>query len=91
MDNLYLLHTPGHTAGSMSMIIDDEIALAGDTLFGVFKGSVFPPYAEDEELMIKSWKILLSTNCKLFMPSHGTSITRSLLEKSFKRRAKSHE
>ncbi len=34
----YILHTPGHTAGSLSVIIDDEIAVVGDTLFGVFPG-----------------------------------------------------
>ncbi|WP_281774626.1 MBL fold metallo-hydrolase [Methanobacterium formicicum] len=38
----YLIHTPGHTEGSMSLIVDDEIALVGDAMFGVFNWSVFP-------------------------------------------------
>ena len=53
--NAFLLATPGHTCGSMSLIIDNELALVGDAMFGVFSGSVFPPYAQDIDLMIKSW------------------------------------
>jgi len=34
--NAYIMPTPGHTPGSMSVIIDDEVALVGDTMFGVF-------------------------------------------------------
>ena len=83
-----LIHTPGHTRGSMSLIVDDEIALVGDTLFGVVKGSVFPPYAEDEKLMIKSWEKLLQTNCFLFIPSHGTANGRDLVERDYRRRTK---
>jgi len=38
----------------MSVIIDNEIALVGDTMFGVFKGFVFLPYAEDVKKVIHS-------------------------------------
>ncbi|MBN3034191.1 MAG: MBL fold metallo-hydrolase [Bacteroidales bacterium] len=34
--NTVIMHTPGHTKGSMSVIIDDEFALVGDAMFGVF-------------------------------------------------------
>lgn len=34
--NAYILHTPGHSIGSMSLIIDEEIAIVGDAMFGVF-------------------------------------------------------
>ncbi|HBL74567.1 MAG: hypothetical protein A2W90_20990 [Bacteroidetes bacterium GWF2_42_66] len=43
-------------------------------MFGVLKWSVFPPYAEDEELMIESFGKLLETKCPEFLPSHGTAI-----------------
>ncbi len=49
----YIMHTPGHTSGSVSVIVEDEIALVGDTLFGVYKGSVFPPFAENADVMIQ--------------------------------------
>ena len=40
----YIIHTPGHSPGSLSVVVDDEVALVGDTVFGVFRGSVFPPF-----------------------------------------------
>jgi glyoxylase-like metal-dependent hydrolase (beta-lactamase superfamily II) len=80
------MHTPGHTRGSLSIVVDDEIALVGDTMFGVFKGSVFPPYAENAGVMIQSWGKLLDTSCRLFIPSHGTANSRSLVERDFARR-----
>jgi glyoxylase-like metal-dependent hydrolase (beta-lactamase superfamily II) len=86
--NAYLIHTPGHTAGSMSLIIDYELAIVGDAMFGVFKWSVFPPFAEDEKLMIKSWGKLLQTKCHVFIPSHGTANIRSLVQKDYNKRNK---
>lgn len=86
--NAYLTHTPGHTNGSLSLIVDDEIAIVGDTMFGVFKWSVFPPYAEDKDMMIKSWGKLLETNCSKFLPSHGTANNRLLVKNDYNKRIK---
>jgi hydroxyacylglutathione hydrolase len=86
--NAYLLHTPGHTIGSISLIVDDEIAIVGDTMFGVFKWSVFPPYAEDEVQMVISWGRLLETKCSKFLPSHGTANSRLLVQKDYNNRSK---
>ncbi len=86
--NAYIMHTPGHTKGSVSVIVDDEIAVVGDAMFGVFKWSVFPPYANDAAQMITSWGKLLGTNCYLFLPSHGTSNSRALLQKEYDKRKK---
>lgn len=80
-----ILHTSGHTAGSMSIVLDDEIALVGDVMFGIFPNSVFPPFAEDPQEMILSWGKLLKTKCRLFLPTHGSAISRTLLEKEYKR------
>lgn len=81
-----LLHTPGHSPGMLSMVIDKEIALVGDTLFGIFPGSVFPPFAMDAEQLILSWNKLLDTGCNWFFPSHGRPISRNLLQKSYRTR-----
>ncbi len=83
--NAYILHTPGHTDGSMSVVVDDEIAIVGDALFGVFRNSVFSPWAANADLMIKSWKILLDTGCKLFLPSHGRPRDRQTLAKQYEK------
>lgn len=81
--NISLIHTPGHTMGSMCLIIDDEIAIAGDTIFGIFKKSAFPPFAEDTALLFESWGKLLKTNCRCFLPSHGYAISRYHLKKEY--------
>jgi glyoxylase-like metal-dependent hydrolase (beta-lactamase superfamily II) len=81
--NAYIIHTPGHSKGSMSIIIDNEIVLVGDTLFGVFINSIYPPFADDTEIMVQSWSKLLKTDCKLFLPGHGRGISRKLLEKRY--------
>ncbi len=76
-----ILHTPGHTSGSLCLIVDNEAALAGDTLFGIFPDSCFPPFANDVAELLKSWEKLLNTGCKFFLPSHGTMRTRQMVEK----------
>lgn len=84
--NARILHTPGHSPGSMSVIVDEEIALVGDCLFGVFPWSVFPPFAGDTGLMIKSWGRLLDTRCRLFLPAHGGEKTRKQVERGYDKR-----
>lgn len=88
--NAYLMHTPGHTAGSMSLIIDDEVAVVGDTMVGAVKWSVFPPFAQDVEQLIQSWGKLLETGCSLFLPAHGTGNNRSLVEKDYAAKIKKY-
>ncbi|MDO5836972.1 MAG: MBL fold metallo-hydrolase [Methanobacterium sp.] len=77
----YLMHTPGHTEGSISLIVDDEVALVGDAMFGVFWWSIFLPFADNVPLMKKSWGELARTGCKTYLPGHGTENTRELLIK----------
>ena len=85
--NGYIIHTPGHTPGSVSVIVDDEIAIVGDAMFGVKKNSVFPPFALDVKTMVQSWKVLLDTSCSTFLPSHGSENSRELLERECQRYA----
>jgi glyoxylase-like metal-dependent hydrolase (beta-lactamase superfamily II) len=83
---VFVLHTPGHSPGSVSVVIDGEVALTGDAMFGIFPGSVFPPFGQDELQMILSWKKLLDTGCRLFLPSHGSGNSRELVQKCYDKR-----
>ena len=83
--NARIIHTPGHSPGSISVVVDDEIAVVGDILFGVFKWSVFPPFADDPEVMIDSWNKLLKTGSQIFLPGHGYERSRKLLQDQYDR------
>ncbi|MDZ7740160.1 MAG: MBL fold metallo-hydrolase [Bacteroidales bacterium] len=74
-DNIKIIPTPGHSADSMSIILDNEIALVGDAMFGIFMRSIYPPFCDDTAEMLKSWDKLIDSGCTLFLPGHGTPIT----------------
>jgi len=79
---IQILHTPGHTLGSVNFIIDNEIAMVGDTMVNRI-GNIFPPFADFHELLPEAWKKLLDTKCALFLPAHGKEIERNLLESKY--------
>jgi glyoxylase-like metal-dependent hydrolase (beta-lactamase superfamily II) len=83
--NAYILHTPGHTKGSLSIIVDDEIAFTGDNMVGLFECSLFPPFGDNVPGIIRSWKTLLETGCNLFIPVHGTPKKRQILQKHYEK------
>lgn len=83
-----IVSTPGHTAGSMTVIIDDEIAFVGDTMFNIRPDTVYPPFANDEAALLRSWDRLLQTDCRLFYPSHGKPFERVKLVKSYEKAIK---
>jgi glyoxylase-like metal-dependent hydrolase (beta-lactamase superfamily II) len=80
-----LLHTPGHTEGSASLLWKGKDAFVGDTLFGYEKDDCLPWFANDLELLKKSWQTLLDTSCDIFYPSHGHPVKRDLLKESFRK------
>jgi glyoxylase-like metal-dependent hydrolase (beta-lactamase superfamily II) len=90
-DNLInIIETSGHSEDSISILIDNEIAIVGDVMFGVFKNSIFPPYADNTGKMIKSWNRLLNTECSIFLPGHGNEIKRELLKNQYDKYARKH-
>jgi hydroxyacylglutathione hydrolase len=84
----YILPTPGHTLGSISVIILDRHAIVGDTLFNVFRKSVFPPFADDQEELSRSWRKLYDTGCTYFYPGHGNPFGRDKFKQSLETRKK---
>ena len=85
-----LINTKGHSSASISIIVDNEIAIVGDTMFGVYKNSIFPPYSDNIQEMIKSWGRLLATDCGTFLPGHGKEVKRELLQKEYNKYAQKH-
>ena len=83
----YILPTPGHTAGSQSLIMGEH-AFVGDNMFGIFRHTVFPPFADDVPSLLKSWQELLDTGCEKFYPGHGKVIDREKVQMSLRRKMK---
>jgi len=81
----YILPTRGHTVGSQSLIMGEH-AFVGDDMFGIFRNTVFPPFADDVPALMKSWQELLDTGCEKFYPGHGEVIDRAKIMNSLNRR-----
>lgn len=68
--NGYVIHTPGHSLGSSSIILNDQIALVGDLIVDFYTKpwSKKPKKVSTES--VESIKKLLSLNCSLYIPAH---------------------
>lgn len=75
---LEVIHTPGHTAGGISLLMkkpEDNILFTGDTLF--CQGIGRTDLGGDEELLIRSIreKLLILPDDTIIYPGHGPSST----------------
>ncbi|MFW5974906.1 MAG: MBL fold metallo-hydrolase, partial [Bacteroidota bacterium] len=80
---LHILHTPGHTAGSVS-VFDPESArlFCGDAAFNLpllTSGKHFPPFADFPEQVTKSWQKMIATGATHCYPGHGKAFPASSL------------
>ncbi len=77
-----ILHTPGHTRGSISVLLDSGEAFVGDLLMPVHPFSDgMPLFAEDTKKVVESWQKLLAGGAERIYPSHGKTITAEYLNK----------
>ncbi|MCM8782355.1 MAG: MBL fold metallo-hydrolase [Candidatus Omnitrophica bacterium] len=72
---LEVIHTPGHTPGSICLK-HDNLVFSGDTLFFEGVGRTDMPYGSWEALLasIKNKLIILPDTCKIY-PGHGPETT----------------
>jgi len=83
-----LLHTPGHSRGSTSLVVDGEVAIVGDALFGLLPWSVFPPFGDDVPRLVESWRRLLDSGCRIYLPAHGSAVDRRRVARCYVRHAR---
>jgi glyoxylase-like metal-dependent hydrolase (beta-lactamase superfamily II) len=79
-----ILPTPGHTKGSMSLILKSGEAFVGDTAMSGFPRLKGPgPFVlgEDLKAMRRSWQLLLDEGAKWIYPSHGESFDAGVLRR----------
>ena len=78
-----VLHTPGHTSGSMSLLLDTGEAFVGDLAMGGFPmriGPGMPTVGDDRNTIKASWKLLLDSGAKWIYPAHGNPFSADILQ-----------
>jgi hydroxyacylglutathione hydrolase len=69
-----VIHTPGHSAGSVSVLLDTGEAFVGDLAMNGFPlrfGPGLPVFAEDLQGVKSSWKRMLERGATTVYPAHG--------------------
>ena len=69
-----VIHTPGHSPGSVTLLLDSGEAFVGDAAMNGFpfcRRPSLPIYAEDLPLLKESWRHLLSRHVTTIYPAHG--------------------
>jgi hydroxyacylglutathione hydrolase len=76
------IHTPGHTSGSISVLLDSGDAIVGDLCarMPLIGGrSHLPFFGESKDAVYSSWRRLLDAGGTRFLPAHGSPIAASAL------------
>ena len=69
-----ILHTPGHTDDSMTLLMDDGTAFVGDLAMDILSicGCNYRPIAaKDMNTVMASWEKLINKGAKVICPAHG--------------------
>jgi ribonuclease/clavin/mitogillin len=70
-----VVHTPGHTLGSMCLYLREERALfTGDTALGLGTVAISPPPHGDMALYLESLERLKGYDCAVMLPGHGQAV-----------------
>jgi glyoxylase-like metal-dependent hydrolase (beta-lactamase superfamily II) len=80
-----IIHTPGHTMGSISVILNSGEAFVGCMAHNGFPFRLrpgLPIYAQDIEAIKKCWKILIDRGIKMVYPGHGKPFPVEVIKKS---------
>ena len=80
-----IIHTPGHTIGSISVILDSGEAFVGCMAHNGFPFRIrpgLPIFAQDIESIKENWKVLIDKGVKMIYPGHGKPFSAELMKKS---------
>ncbi len=70
--HLKLVHTPGHTAGHLCILIPEEkLLFSGDNVLGVGTAAISPPPHGDMAQYVASLKKMQALEAELLAPGHG--------------------
>ena len=80
-----IIHTPGHTVGSISVILNSGEAFVGCMAHNGFPFRLrpgLPIYAQDIEAIKKCWKTLIDRGIKMIYPGHGKPFRVEVIKKA---------
>ena len=72
-----IVYTPGHTLGSVSVLLDSGEAFIGCLIHNMLPFVLkpgLPIYADDISLLKKSLKMMINRGAKIFYPGHGKPV-----------------
>jgi len=79
-----VLHTPGHSDGSVSIIFESGEAFVGDCAMNGFPLTMspgLPIFATNEGALGQSWQKIIQSGAKTIFPAHGGKFHVSIIEK----------
>jgi len=79
-----IIYTPGHTLGSVSILLDSGELFAGcltHNRFPLTFRPALPIYAENIELVKESWRKVIDAGAKLVYPAHGKPFSADIIKK----------
>jgi len=79
-----VIHTPGHSSGSVSILLETGDAFVGDLAMNGFPlrfGPGLPIFADDIQKVKESWKMLLDRGAKMIYPAHGNPFSAEIIRK----------
>ena len=79
--DIKLLHTPGHSNGSITIILDNALAFAGDNMVHMKPERIYPAFVDDKNLLFTQWEKYIQSGIPLFLPGHGIPVQKSVIEK----------
>lgn len=80
-----IIHTPGHTRGSISVLTADGKALTGDLFMSILRKNTpgYPFFIYDMDIWRESAKKIIDSGVKLVYPSHGNVYSIEKIKKRF--------
>jgi glyoxylase-like metal-dependent hydrolase (beta-lactamase superfamily II) len=79
-----VIYTPGHSSGSMSLLLDTGDAFVGDLAMNGFPmrfGCGMPVFTDDTDRVKESWRLLLDNGVKWIYSAHGKPFQEEKLRK----------
>jgi len=80
-----IVYTPGHSIGSISVLLQTGDAFVGDLAMGEFPLRLnpgLPILAENMQKVRASWKVLLDQGAKTIYPAHGKPFSVDIIQKA---------